>query len=78
MDMLRVHNTESRLLCLLHILQELLASFPAVETDQVRFFQISSQTRNLWVSNHNPQPIKTRTPQKSALASNTWACVARA
>lgn len=36
MDMLRVHNTESRLLCLLHIFKELLHSFSPWNTDQLR------------------------------------------
>ena len=38
MDMLKVHNTEQRLLCLLEMLDQLMHSFPCLEADTVRTF----------------------------------------
>ena len=53
-DMLRVHNTEARLLCLLHLLHELLRSFPAVENDQVRRVIPILETFYFWPCPYGP------------------------
>lgn len=54
MDMLRVHNTESRLLCLLHIFTGLLHSFSPWNTDQLRRLVPSLELFYFWPCPYGP------------------------
>jgi hypothetical protein len=54
MDMLKVHNSGSRLLCLLHMFQELLHSFSPFGKDQLRRLLPTLEQFFFWPNPHGP------------------------